>query len=386
MSLVYPAADPNATDPRIHALVVGVSEYPHLIGGTGPLARYPLGLKQLSSPSISAQAIANWLIPKLTTTHANPDAPLGTVELLLSPGTYTDWQGNAQIVELAEFDRIKKAFERWLKRCDAHADNIALFYCCGHGFEWPKTYLLARDYGESFGSPFENMIDFTVSRSGFLADCKATTLCCFLDACREVNTDLIQNLNIDARPLWNASGFPTGDRAAPRYLATRQGEQAHGPAGGVSYFAEALIRCWEVLGAGMTHAGGSRWRVDTDSLGVALRQVMARTKIPQGGFGACQVVSDTSTPAPPVLHELPTAHTLAEIGYQPLVALDYCTLSYVRTGSGNPSNTRGPSPNPWQIEVEAGDYDIGATFAGGQYPDRSPKSYPIHPPFVSFKL
>jgi hypothetical protein len=386
MSLVYPTDDPNAGDPRIHALVVGVSEYPHLMGGTGALARYPLGLRQLSSPSISAQAIANWLIPKLTTTHANPGVPLGTVELLLSPNAYTDWQGNARDVEHAEFGLIKKAFERWLKRCDTHADNIALFYFCSHGFEWGKTYLLARDYGDSVGSPFENMIDFTVSRAGFLADCKATTLCCFLDACREVSTDLIQNLNVDARPLWNASGFPTGDRAAPRYLATRPGEQAHGPPGGISYFAQALIRCWDGFGAGTTYSGGNRWWVDTDSLGTALRQLMYRTKIPQGGFGACQVLSDTSTPAPTALHELPTAHTLAEIRYNPLTALDFCNLSCVRTGSGLKPYTRGPSPNPWQIEVEAGEYDIGATFPGREYPDRSKKSSPIYPPFVNFKL
>ena len=56
-----------------------------------------------------------------------------------------------------------------------------------------------------------------------------------------------------------------------------------------------------------------------DWFNVGLQAVLRRRGwqeriIPQVGYGACQVVSNTSTPAPTVLHEMPVAHALAEIG------------------------------------------------------------------------
>jgi hypothetical protein len=135
MTLIYPAVDPGTNTPMTHALIIGIGEYCHLPGGPryqDQPARYKLGLKQLTSPPASAEKLANWMVGKLTNSHKNPKAPLGTVELLLSPQRYTDPQGNATQVDAATFGSIKTAFERWLKRCDRHPDNVSLFYFCGH--------------------------------------------------------------------------------------------------------------------------------------------------------------------------------------------------------------------------------------------------------------
>ena len=67
--------------PQLHALVIGVNDYPHLIGGTGAPAPNTYGQGQLSSPGISAQAIADWFGQR----HRNPSAPLGSVELGFVP-------------------------------------------------------------------------------------------------------------------------------------------------------------------------------------------------------------------------------------------------------------------------------------------------------------
>ena len=46
----------------VHALVIGIGDYPHLIGGSGPLTPSHDGMQQLSSPPVSARAVADWLI------------------------------------------------------------------------------------------------------------------------------------------------------------------------------------------------------------------------------------------------------------------------------------------------------------------------------------
>ena len=69
-----------------------------------------------------------------------------------------------------------------------------------------------------------------------------------------------------------------------------------------------------------------------------------------------------------------------------MTALDYCTLSCGRAGSGLPPQTHAGGPNPWQIEVEAGQYELAASFPGGEYPNRPPKTYTILPPFVRYTL
>ena len=49
--------------PRLHALVIGVANYPHLIGGKpDELAADPLGLSQITTPDPTVRRIARWLI------------------------------------------------------------------------------------------------------------------------------------------------------------------------------------------------------------------------------------------------------------------------------------------------------------------------------------
>src|SRR5262245_8715716 len=73
--------DDKSADARTHALVIGVGHYTHLEGGGGPVAANTLGLGQLSSPPYSAVRLANWFLDDF----CNDDAPLGSLELLVSP-------------------------------------------------------------------------------------------------------------------------------------------------------------------------------------------------------------------------------------------------------------------------------------------------------------
>src|SRR5262249_32590911 len=115
--------------PKTHAFIVGVGRYRHLLGGGDERPGIP-ALAQLTSPPISARGLADCLIGALN----NPTAPLGSVELLLSEGAgkpkyLPPTPGATPItIERATSERIRGAFDRWYARCDAHKDNVALFY------------------------------------------------------------------------------------------------------------------------------------------------------------------------------------------------------------------------------------------------------------------
>src|SRR6266850_4512990 len=106
MALVYQSAafGANPEAPGAHALVIGVGQYPHLLGGDADIIEDPMGLRQLESPPVSAKVFTHWLIPKVDPQQAqfsNPDAPLATVDLVLSPvASYTSPAGDTTLAEL----------------------------------------------------------------------------------------------------------------------------------------------------------------------------------------------------------------------------------------------------------------------------------------------
>src|SRR6478736_2689552 len=75
-------AAPNG-DPAYHALIIGVSRYTHLVGGTGPRTEEPLAnqLDQLSAAATSAVRVAMWIRDHFQ----HPDAGRGSIRLLVSP-------------------------------------------------------------------------------------------------------------------------------------------------------------------------------------------------------------------------------------------------------------------------------------------------------------
>jgi hypothetical protein len=108
-------------------------------GDPKQLLENPMSLKQLSSPPLSAVALASWFLgrqnptPGATGFH-NPNAPLATVEMLFSPSQpYTRPDSAEVLVEAATRANIAQGFERWLERAAAHDENVAVFYFCGHG-------------------------------------------------------------------------------------------------------------------------------------------------------------------------------------------------------------------------------------------------------------
>ncbi|PZS34215.1 MAG: hypothetical protein DLM61_03950, partial [Pseudonocardiales bacterium] len=78
--------DTDSAHAALHALIIGVGDYPYLPGGAGTTTQAHLGLEQVSTPVPSALAVCEWA----STEYANEAAPLGSIELLISAREHYD--------------------------------------------------------------------------------------------------------------------------------------------------------------------------------------------------------------------------------------------------------------------------------------------------------
>ena len=366
---LFDAQLPRDTQAQTHALVIGVGAYPHLPGGdkedSEPSVK-TLGLGQLTSPPLSATAVTNWLLAK----HQNPAVPLGSVELLLSPATYTPSPEAAAklgvpaapiAVDAANLADIKSAFARWYLRLNKRSDNVGLFYFCGHGLEASDRYLLPADFGQNPLDSTDRIIDFTLTR-GNMDRCQASTQCFFIDACRDRPLEIQAAAAAGAvgQALLGPQAGPISDRDGQTYHAAAPGRPAEGPVGDKSYFARALIDCLNGMGGGSP--AGTFVPVDSFTLGSALRELVARLAEDFSPGLRCAIDGDAQLPVPVNLHlaAMPV-DVLTIIACNPSSAQRLARLTLV-DASGKVTPRPAVADTPWKLTVPAGKYEVQATF------------------------
>ena len=134
MSLYWPD-DPNKIDltgPRLHAFIIGVGDYPHLVAGAQNVFNTNFGLQQLTTTVLTAKRIAKWL----ATEYHNPNVPLGSIELFLSPAQQVERPDGTKVqIEDAAMANVDAVFRKqWLQqRCIPQPGGITFFYFAGHG-------------------------------------------------------------------------------------------------------------------------------------------------------------------------------------------------------------------------------------------------------------
>lgn len=358
--LFYDSEEPG---PGMHALIIGVGGYAHLEGGSGKEIDDPLrygNLGQLTSPPRSALTFANWL---RDSNHDRWKAPLATIEVLISPApSDPDPDGSGLTFPDATIDGIQTAFDAWTRRCGSNADNVAVFYFCGHGLQSEEQILLASDFGR-YSNHFRGAFAFDSTREGFL-QCSPSTQCFFVDACREVTFGVVENLGgTTAQPLIKPQA---SKRRRCEHDLTIQSvapfESAFAPRDDVSYFTSALIDALQG-GAASTDDYGD-WVIQTygvtSCIDELLRTVSGRSQPTEKGLGL----------TPTVLYRLdhvPHAKLIMEC--EPSVAHARATLSY--EPSPPPPGMRvertPPSSTIWNETVTAGYYMIGAAFADATF-------------------
>ncbi|MFG1995325.1 caspase family protein [Actinoplanes sp. NPDC048988] len=265
----------------MHAFVVGVAHYPY-VGkglGTGPARRLLDDLGQVTVPEPSAREIAEWL---LTAPRQPDDPPIGTVEVLISaphPVKVRASGGAPVEVESAVHENFRAAFRRWLRRCEASRDNVAIFYFCGHGWRHGDQLLLLEDLGEDPELVLANSVDLGVLRARMhLTGPRLQAY--FVDACREVPMDLTLS---GSRPralvdVPEPDG-PLHPVDAPVFFSTAMGHSAFGDGGAATPYTEGVIAALEGLGACRK---GGQWAVTTSSLAAHLQNIIDWNQVGEG--------------------------------------------------------------------------------------------------------
>jgi hypothetical protein len=363
---------------RTHALVVGVGEYSHLLGGDQRrkvVQDVPLG--QLTSPPVSARAFVDWL----ASTHNCPAAPLGTVEVLLSPpGRYELPPGSLETgsqydVEVANWPNVEAASSAWWERCDANPNNVAMFYFCGHGLEVGNLALLLSDFGASDVNRLANAIDLHKTRLAMDA-CAARHQIFIVDACREFVRPLKDYPSKVGRSLFGMPIPRRSRKTSTIYHATARGDIAEGDENEVSRYTSALITALD--GAGATEVGANEeWAVTLDSLSYALGVLLeADNQEPTRGG---ELLSNS-----PPLHLLSSAPQVQlELACAPDAELQHALLALLAQPPAEEHWHRSPAAaTPWRLEVPAGPYLFEATSETNRWPPPRPRRVPAKPPRV----
>ena len=285
MSIVDPAlvwSDPaRAAGPGSHVLIVGVGQYAF---GKGPGATLVGGdLRQLTSPPISARAMADWFM----TQFDNSGKPLASLSLLVSEPTPVVYSAPPRssvplppmVPPRASFANVKAAAGLWAQRLATNKDNMAVFYFCGHGIsQGEQAALLLDDFGEP-GAEFEGAIALDVFR-GTMKNSPAIQQLFLLDCCRTNADDLYKHEKLVGSRLVSIPFLSRGHSQSSQpcvLFPTLDGEEAFGVRDDVSAFTRAAI---DAMSFAAADPSSGVWQTTTGRIIDAVRDLL-RVRVPQ---------------------------------------------------------------------------------------------------------
>ncbi len=362
MSLYWPD-HPSKIDlsgPRLHALIIGVGDYPHLVAGARNAFKTNFALQQLTTTVFTAKRMAKWL----ATEYTNPDVRLGSIELFLSPAQEVERPDGSKVkIEDATIAKIKEVFRKtWLQeRSIPQPGGITLFYFAGHGLSAGGAhYLLTSDFADPDANKWDHCIDFSKSRAG-MGHVNSTQLF-FVDACRETPIDILTQANppTGVRLVDDATMFDY-PKSEATYYAAADGRLAFGPDDDATYFATAVIEALDGA-AGLKKQG--KLTVDTFQLGSAIGQIVDSLASSMTKPLTC---NPQPTGKPAVIHHPKAVHARTSIVCVSSEAKKVAQAnkeSVIRlTRGGDVIESAAGKERPWYGRIAPGDWDIEVTFA-----------------------
>jgi hypothetical protein len=355
--------------PGVHALLAGVSLYPHLPQGGGKPAPDSYDMEQLASPALTVFRLAAWLqrrSPKMP-------LPLKTLRLLLSPSqreikAEPALEGFAERCTWGNFDQMVK---EW--RADAREvpESITFFYFGGHGVQRTRTdaVKLMEDFGDGTGSALyrgvavNNILGGMAPGSpGELNAPIARQQLYFIDACR-VQPSKFKKFELMNVP--DVLDVPSGgvdDRRAPVFYAAVPGSAAYARDGQETLFGEALLKCLDACGGEPvdTHEG-PKWCVTTYSLDKALHAYLAQLNAAHQTDQDCVMLGASRGEIIHYLDGPPQVDVVLEVAPEPAVAFAAVLVEDVFAGRPAWNLPRPVQPNPYCGRLPAGYYRISAT-------------------------
>lgn len=369
--------------PGMHALILGVGKYPHLIEGDGDLADKPLGLGQLTSPPLSAAHFIDWCLGRLPGSpggYINAAAPPASVEVLVSAPTPLQVNNGQGLVtvQAATLANVQAAFRAWLLRLKQDDNNIGVFYFCGHGIAVPDQYLLLEDFGADSDQPWDRAFDLTNTIRAVEREVKGTAYF-FIDACREISLEVATTLGANPRALKVVVlRSPVLLRSSSLIFATGEGKLAFAPKDTISRFTQALVTALSGY-AGIKEPGAATWGVDGEILAPAVRKLLEEenkaAKVPQVSEQAIagKSVPIVQIPVPP--------RVKVKVDLSPKT-MRVVAQFYLRSATG-PAITHNGADGAFLTEVPLGFYDLGVLAAAQQFMPISRVNELLHPPLYS---
>ena len=343
-----------------YALVIGVSRYAYLpqrAEDPDPVDRRTFGLRPLECGATSALAVAQWLRGE----YNNPDAPLRSIRLLISPSQreqeMVDGMASAVATTApAMRDDVEAALAGWRADCTDDRDGVAILYIAGHGImisPEEAVLVLLEDFAEYPGMEFNASVDLQAVRLGMRGDNLPDRQFYFADACAFA-PQLKPGEQLRGGVQFNAGPLPA-PMVSPLYASAAPGTRAWGQPAKCTFFSQALIESLRLLAVESDDSG--EWVVhDTQLIGALRRRVgelasdhlVAQSVNPGGRFGDVPFHRLAAPPDVPV-----------EIFVDPDEAspVSFATL----TDGYHELFTHRPLQPPIHDDVPAGNYTVAVT-------------------------
>lgn len=229
--------------PVTHAFIVGVSDYPFADGPKATADGERFGIKNLRCAARSASEVAAWLLNEF---H-NPDAPLGSLRILLSPAEGEQLEpaiaariGDTEVA--ATRDAVATEFLQFKKACKQNPDNVAFVYIAGHGVQLNKrgAIVLLHDFAAEGENLLNGAIDVAGCRDSMDEAGNARHQLWLSDACRQLPEVMKKFESLTSGPFKADEGIGQVD-ASPLFLSSSTRESAFAFIGQSTIFCQALL-------------------------------------------------------------------------------------------------------------------------------------------------
>jgi hypothetical protein len=235
---------PNDGDsaPGIHILLVGVDSYPHLSGAASDALGLRDDLPELDAPSHSCALLGDWFS---SGNLKHPRLPVRSIDVLATATHSQALRDKKILLEPPTFENVRLAITRWHTLGEASADNLLLFYFCGHGLQsGTNTHsLLCADFGAHALSPFDHAIHYEGLELGMRA-CAAQSQIFMIDACRTAHPQMMRDYSGPGQAVIGRRPPEDMVRVSQSVIwATSGGARAWAYNRNPSMFAQAFVKC-----------------------------------------------------------------------------------------------------------------------------------------------
>lgn len=262
----------GSSGPCTHALVIGISQYDYLPDEPDFADERSFGLCQATTPASSALRFAEWLRDQ----YNQPDAPLGTVRLLLSASDAEKLADSAvrtadsTVLDPTAFN-VERALAEWYADCLGNRDHVAILYLSGHGIQNSKegSVVLLQDFNhpDDHLKLLNRAIDIDGVRGGMSRSNAARRQFYFIDSCR-IRPDLFRDYYAVAPGVTIDVPAEGAVDVSAVHFGASSGTSALGDPGKGTLFGYALLECLRGYAYAATPAG---WVVTQASLIARLR-------------------------------------------------------------------------------------------------------------------